>query len=439
MADLLGVNWDKIGQELSTDLSNVIGKIRGTGTDPLSRVPVGGGGGPLDRVRIGGNADPLARVNLTGDGGTLGRVSLGGYADPFSKLPTSTHDDPFWRMEPNMKPRGYTPPVPLGSGAVTGATAASGYVPGAADNSGITAQQVEAYIANGTKGAVSPLVGKGQYIIDIANKYGVSVPQMMGILQKESQFGVTAGANKNLTGIVAPTDRGRGTTRQFNGYATWEESLEATAANLATPMYKGKPLEEQIGNWYVGPNAYAAEGLNATDLAGNGTVGDYVNKFIAPAFAFFGKPLTSVSTPAGAGGDLITKARTLVGTPYQLGGYRTHRDNPRLGIDCSEYTSWIYSGTGVNLPENAQMQFNATQRIDKSQLQPGDLVFFQGTYDVGNGDYITHVGMYVGDGKMINAQTGGVMEANLNDPYWASHYAGAGRVARPAATNSAPR
>ena len=126
MADFLGVNWDKIGQELSTDLSNVIGKIRGTGTDPLSRVPVGGGGGPLDRVRIGGNADPLARVNLTGDGGTLGRVSLGGYADPFSKLPTSTHDDPFWRMEPNMKPRGYTPPVPLGSGAVTGATAASG-------------------------------------------------------------------------------------------------------------------------------------------------------------------------------------------------------------------------------------------------------------------------------------------------------------------------
>lgn len=122
MVDFLGVNWDKIGQELSTDLSNVIGKIRGTGTDPLSRVPVGGGGGPLDRVRIGGNADPLARVNLTGYGDPLGRVSLGGYSDPFSKLPTSTHDDPFWRMEPSMKPRGYTPPVAPTSAAQGGTT-----------------------------------------------------------------------------------------------------------------------------------------------------------------------------------------------------------------------------------------------------------------------------------------------------------------------------
>lgn len=421
----LGLNWPGLNNELTTDLGTAFGNMgAGNARDPFGGASFSGRGSadPWGGRGFGGSADPWGGSYFGPSGG-----------DPFGGQDFGMFG---WNMEQKMNGgrKSGDDVVAVGPGTPRG------YIPGAADNSGITAQQVEAYIAKGDEGK-SPLRGKGQYIIDIANKYGVSVPQMMGILQKESQFGVTAGENKNLTGIVANTDRGLGTTRQFNGYATWEESLEATAANLATPMYKGKPLEEQIGNWYVGPNAYKAQGLNATDLAGNGTVGDYVNKFIAPAFAYFGKPLTSVSTPVatGAGSDLITKARTLVGTPYQLGGYRTHRDNPRLGIDCSEYTSWIYSGTGVNLPENAQMQFNTTQRIDKSQLQPGDLVFFQGTYNVGNGDYITHVGMYVGDGKMINAQTGGVMEANLNDPYWASHYAGAGRVARPAATNSAPR
>ncbi len=419
----LGLNWPNLNTELSTDLGSVFG-------------PMGAGanGGGFSKVDFAGGKSPFAGVDFTGGGngngsfGFLGGVGGGG---PWDRLPKSMLHLDKTQEQVNAIYAGKQP------GNTTVTAADGGYVPGAADNSGITAQQVEAYIANGTKGKVSPLKGKGQYIIDIANKYGVSVPQMMGILQKESQFGVTAGANKNLTGIVASDDGGLGTNRKFNGYATWEESLEATAINLSTPLYKGKPLADQIGLWYVGKTG----DLNATDLAGNGTVGDYLNNYIAPAFAYFGKPLTSVSTPVatGAGADLITKARTLVGTPYQLGGYRTHRDNPRLGIDCSEYTSWIYSGTGVNLPENAQMQFNATQRIDKSQLQPGDLVFFQGTYVVGNGDYITHVGMYVGDGKMINAQTGGVMEANLSDPYWASHYAGAGRVARPAATNSAPR
>jgi murein DD-endopeptidase MepM/ murein hydrolase activator NlpD len=257
----------------------------------------GANGGGFSKVDFAGGKSPFAGVDFTGGGngsgsfGFLGGVGGGG---PWDRLPKSMLHHDKTQEQVNAIYAGKQP------GNTTVTAADGGYVPGAADNSGITAQQVEAYIAKGD-GGKSPLRGKGQYIIDIANKYGVSVPQMMGILQKESQFGVTAGANKNLTGIVASDDGGRGTNRRFNGYATWEESLEATAINLSTPMYKGKPIAEQVGNWYVGPQAYRAEGINATDLAGNGTVGDYLNNYIAPAFAYFGKPLTSVSTPVAIG------------------------------------------------------------------------------------------------------------------------------------------
>jgi len=138
-------------------------------------------------------------------------------------------------------------------------------------------------------------------------------------------------------------------------------------------------------------------------------------------------PMDAQGTPKGAvgGGDLISTARSIAGTPYESGGLRTHPTNPRAGLDCSEYTAWVYAQHGVTLPWNAQAQFDATTRIDASQLQPGDLVFFQGTTDQPG---ITHVGMYIGNGRMINSQDGGVMEADLSTQYWRDRIAGYGRV-----------
>lgn len=131
----------------------------------------------------------------------------------------------------------------------------------------------------------------------------------------------------------------------------------------------------------------------------------------------------------GGGGDVVGTAQTLLGTPYILGGLRTHPNTPQAGLDCSEFTSWVWGQHGVTLPQNAQQQYNVTQRVDGNSLQAGDLVFFHGT-DPNDPDYVTHVGMYIGNGQMINAQDGGVMNANLNDPYWQQHLAGYGRVTR---------
>jgi cell wall-associated NlpC family hydrolase len=83
---------------------------------------------------------------------------------------------------------------------------------------------------------------------------------------------------------------------------------------------------------------------------------------------------------------------------------------------------------GINLPRTAQAQFDATTRLSPGELQPGDLAFFSGTYP--SSDFITHVGIYEGDGQMVNAANpnDGVQEVPVFTGYWLDHYAGGGRV-----------
>lgn len=423
----LGLDFDRLKSELGSDLGDIFHTATAAARGGLERITRAAGGTQNTLARIpqagGGGGNPLGRIANFGSygGGGTGLEffdTLGG-ADPFASFNRAQA-----MFQPQQQEKTTAPTTP---------GAAGGQVSSSADNANLTAEAVDAWIAKTRPN--SPLVGKGAYILQAANARGVSVPQMLGIMLKETELGTTAGANKNLGGIVSPSDQGLGTNRSFNGYATWEESIDAIASNLATNMYRGKTLAEQIGNWYVGPQAYAQHGVNATDLAGNGTVQDYLN-VVAQVYAGLGVPFNPTATPqslpAGGGdpGGLIQRASSLLGTPYQLGGRRTHIDTPNAGIDCSEFTAWIYEGQGIDLPWNAAQQYAKTQRVDPNQLQVGDLVFFHSTYNSADGEWVTHVGMYAGDGKMIHAGSGGVQYANLSDPYWQQHLAGYGRVQR---------
>lgn len=130
------------------------------------------------------------------------------------------------------------------------------------------------------------------------------------------------------------------------------------------------------------------------------------------------------ATPAAtqASSNVVQTASRALGTPYVWGG--TGPD----GYDCSGLVQWAYAQNGVNLPRTAQQQYNATQRLAQSDLKPGDLVFFANTY--ASSEPITHVGIYMGNNQMINAPTEGkpVQVISMSNPFWASHYAGAGRV-----------
>jgi cell wall-associated NlpC family hydrolase len=121
----------------------------------------------------------------------------------------------------------------------------------------------------------------------------------------------------------------------------------------------------------------------------------------------------------GSEADLVATARRFSGVPYLWGGMSVH------GLDCSGLTSRVYAVNGIDLPRDADLQFDdpRARAVERADLRPGDLVFF-------GQKKITHVGMYVGDGRFINATTHtrpDVHEDALDDPYWAALYRGARR------------
>lgn len=124
---------------------------------------------------------------------------------------------------------------------------------------------------------------------------------------------------------------------------------------------------------------------------------------------------------SGSGSSLVRSAANYIGTRFVMGG-----TSPRSGWDCSGFTQYIFRQYGVNLPRSAAEQWRVGQPVSRSDLQPGDLVFFAGTFGPG----ISHVAIYAGNGKMVNAQSErvGTVMGNVFDAYWGAHYAGARRV-----------
>ena len=144
---------------------------------------------------------------------------------------------------------------------------------------------------------------------------------------------------------------------------------------------------------------------------------------LATAAAIFFAPVVYSEADAAsvAPQTFQSEASKFLGVKYKTAGTTAN------GFDCSGYVQAVMKNLGVNLPRTSRSMFNVGTPVAKSDLQPGDLVFFSGT---SGGKNITHVGMYYGDGKFIHSQnTYGVSITSINDKwYWGSRYVGAKRV-----------
>lgn len=120
--------------------------------------------------------------------------------------------------------------------------------------------------------------------------------------------------------------------------------------------------------------------------------------------------------------ELVVNAMGFLGVPYRRGG-----TNADTGFDCSGFVrSMFEQSVGLVLPRRARDQAAATEKIDKKDLEPGDLVFFNTMRQK-----FSHVGIYVGDNKFIHAPKPGqqVRVEDMRQAYWERRFTGARRVA----------
>lgn len=162
--------------------------------------------------------------------------------------------------------------------------------------------------------------------------------------------------------------------------------------------------------------------------------GEYLNPYFyvdnggggyLPSGGAAGSPDFS-ENPGDAMGDgsfevMLMEAEKYLGYPYVWGG-----SSPST-FDCSGYVSWVinHSGVGNVGRQTAQGLYNLCTPITRAKMQPGDLVFFTGTYSTANP--VTHVGIYIGGGRMIHCGSP-ISYASIDSNYWASHFYSGGRL-----------
>ena len=169
-------------------------------------------------------------------------------------------------------------------------------------------------------------------------------------------------------------------------------------------------LEVTHNGEYLDPYYYVAGGGEGYLPGGGAAAG--------PGFA---------DDPGAAMGDgsfeaMLAEAEKYLGFPYVWGG-----SSPSTSFDCSGFVSWVINQSGVGNVgrQTAQGLYNLCTPVSKENMQPGDLIFFTGTYSTANP--VTHVGIYVGDGKMIHCGDP-ISYANINSQYWSGHFYSGGRL-----------
>jgi len=141
------------------------------------------------------------------------------------------------------------------------------------------------------------------------------------------------------------------------------------------------------------------------------------------ALALAGAP-GALAQPTGGAADLVMGAIGLVGVPYRFGG-----DDPASGLDCSGLVRFVVrNALGVQMPRRAEAMAQMGSDVDRRELQPGDLVFFDTL-----GRPFSHVGVYLGADQFVHApaRRGQVRIEDMAQGYWRTRFDGARRLAVP--------
>lgn len=134
------------------------------------------------------------------------------------------------------------------------------------------------------------------------------------------------------------------------------------------------------------------------------------------------RPAPAVPESSAVPSEIVATALALKGTQYRNGG-----SEPARGFDCSGLVQWVFAQLGTALPRETREQWVVGKKIDKDDVRPGDLVFFE---TVSKGP--SHVGIALGGGEFVHApSTRGVVrvESYRKSEYWSDRWLGARRIA----------
>jgi peptidoglycan DL-endopeptidase LytE len=212
-----------------------------------------------------------------------------------------------------------------------------------------------------------------------------------------------------------------------------------TAKNLSSPQPPKPPKSTQVGVKTTTVTVHAGDTLSAiahryhvsltsmeqwNGLNGHSVlhIGQHLKIESAsaptPPLTSRSEGITSLSGDV-LGAKVADYAQQFLGVPYRWGG------TSPSGFDCSGFVQFVYNHFGIHLPRTSYDMATIGIAVSKSDLLPGDIVL-SSAYGPGS----SHVGIYIGGGKFIGAQSRGVGIASLSENYWSSHYYGARRVGK---------
>jgi hypothetical protein len=197
-----------------------------------------------------------------------------------------------------------------------------------------------------------------------------------------------------------------------------EESLSYGVSKVNKTIKNGDSVYVLIKGEMVAIKNYVDGNFVIVDEANNEYLVD--KSFIEYRHADAIVSRSSISRKTRSLSKLISRAYSLIGRPYIYG------DAGKRGFDCSGFTYYLFkSQLGIELPRSSHEQVKVGKKIEKSDLVPGDLLFFNTS-----GRRISHVGLYIGDGNMIHASSGKarVRIDTINTGYYSQRYVTARRI-----------
>ena len=249
----------------------------------------------------------------------------------------------------------------------------------------------------------------------------LSAPLLAAQFYQESGFNPNSVSDTGAEGITqfepgtwttwaSPND-GDGKENPFNPA---DEIPAAARYDCALAQQTSKVPGDAVGNMLAAYNAGPGAVLAAGGVPDFSQTQGYVKNIEALEKSFAAPATTTVISASSVAVQAIKFAYDRLGTPYLYGGTGTAADNGEF--DCSGLTQAAYASAGVTLPRVAAEQWYAGVHIPRSQLEPGDLVFF--ATNTSDPSTIEHVGIYVGGGAMIDSpHTGSVIRFDPIDGF----------------------